>query len=304
LRQALAEPQEASRDVADRISKKYSAEAVKADKAARDARAPLAERGRVKPDAKGIVVSLRGELDNIFKRIDLPPSSDSTLWESMFDGEKFKKQMQFLEAHSKTGHCTEQYGEDGSYEGEFLYGMRHGKGTHTFRGETYEGDFKWDQRHGWGVCTLADHTHIRGEWQAGRLHGFASIADSSGKITFEGEFREGKRQGLGRQLFESGDIYDGGWKAGRLHDRGIYYFANGDKVYGMWNQGNYDGVGIFKYADGSASRRVYRDGMLVSVQDFDNATQKFSRTVSREDMMRHTQDPAFPIQSLALSSTP
>merc|ERR1719359_987679 len=103
-----------------------------------------------------------------------------------------------MQGHSKTGKFIEQYGADGRYEGHFLYGMRHGKGNHEFRGEVFEGDWKWDKRHGFGKLTMPDNTVANSEWIEGKQHGFATIIDPKGTITYEGEFIHGKRHGLGR----------------------------------------------------------------------------------------------------------
>lgn len=215
--------------------------------------------------------------------------------------EEVQTRIKQMRQHSKTGTFVEHYGTEGVYEGEFLYGMRHGRGTHTFRGEAYDGEWKWDQRHGWGELTLPDGSKIQSEWQKGKPHGYTSISDNGGNIIYEGEFYEGKRHGMGRQLFERGDAYDGGWAHGRLHDRGVYYFTSGDKLYGMWKNGLYDGIGVFHYADGSISRRVYKDGLLQSVQDYEQSSQRFGHAVNRETMHKHTKDKEFPKEVFLLS---
>lgn len=298
-----------SRQRSERILRRYEKDVEKADTQRHLSHVPLANRQSGKPDPKTVATSLKSDMDSLLKKAGVArspaaPAAGGGTWDSLFASSGFQQQLQFLEQHSRTGHFTEQYGNDeGSYDGEFLYGMRHGKGTHVFRGETYEGEWKWDMRHGWGVCTLPNASQIRGEWQGGKPHGFVTILDKAGgNVTYEGEFREGKRSGLGRQVFESGDSYDGGWKAGRLHDRGIYYFANGDKMYGMWDQGTYHGIGVFRYADGSASRRVYKEGLLMSVQDYDASKQRYGKTLSRDEMLRNTRDKAFPQDTFMLAS--
>lgn len=223
-------------------------------------------------------------------------------WDNLLGNDKFQKRMQYLHEHARTGHFTEQYGPDGLYEGDFLHGMRHGKGKYEFRDEVYEGEWKWDHRHGWGELRCNDGTIIKGEWQNGKPHGYASVVDQKGTVIYEGEFKDGKRHGLGRQVFESGDMYDGGWQNGRLHDRGVYYFTNGDRLYGMWREGIYDGVGVFHYADGSISRREYRDGLLMTVQDYEHATQRFGKTLTRDGMQKHTRDRDFPKEVFLLNA--
>lgn len=263
---------------------------------------PLEKTRIVKPDELQTARSVKRDMDTVLHKVGAVNVVGGADYDKLVGTDTFQQNMQFLVGHAKTGRFVEQYGADGRYEGDFLYGMRHGKGKHEFRGEVFDGDWKWDQRHGWGTLTMRDGSQTKGEWEGGKPHGFISMVDTKGTVAYEGEFKTGKRHGLGRQLFESGDMYDGGWKDGRLHDRGVYYFTNGDKLYGMWSDGVYDGVGVFHYVDGSISRRVYKQGLLMNVQDFEHASQRFGRDLNRENMQRHTKDEKFPREVFFLSS--
>lgn len=288
-------------DLTSKITKRYAQDVKVAETEKRDQYVPLDQTGPVRPDEQDVARLMKSDLDRHQKSAGVAETSLDG-WDRMLNNETFQKQLQFLQAHARTGHFIESYGTDGRYEGEFLHGMRHGKGQHEFRGEVYDGEWKWDQRHGWGTLTLGDGSQTRGEWQSGKPHGFTSMIDAHGTITYEGEFKAGKRHGFGRQLFESGDMYDGGWKEGKLHDRGVYYFTNGDKLYGMWSMGLYDGIGVFHYADGSISRRTYKDGHLMSVQDYEASSQRFGKTLTRDGMQRHTRDKHFPKDIFLLNS--
>lgn len=253
-------------------------------------------------DSMDLARTMKKDMEKVFKKVGVQ-SIGGGGWDGLMQTEDWQKRMQFLSTYAKTGHYVETYGNDGWYEGEFLYGMRHGKGTHDFHGDVYVGEFKWDMRHGRGTLTNSDGSQICGSWSKNKPSGFATLTDPKGKVLYNGEWKNGKRDGLGRQLFDSGDMYDGGWKEGRLHDRGVYYFTNGDKLYGMWKQGVYDGVGVFHYADGSISRRVYKEGLLMSVQDYEASSQKFGKTLHRDAMSRHTRDKCFPVDVFMLNST-
>jgi len=285
-------------DVSDRLVQRY-ADTVRRTEAERLATfVPIDQRQPVNPCQRATARSVKRDLDTVLKKA----GNDMVGWEQCTSTDPFQKQLQFLHHHSKTGAFVEQYGTDGHFDGEFLYGLRHGKGRHDFKGEVYQGEWKWDKRHGWGTLTLCDGSQVKGEWEAGKPHGFSSMVDPSGNVTYEGEFRDGKRHGLGRQIYDSGDMYDGNWKDGQLHDRGVYYFTNGDKLYGMWNQGKYHGPGVFHYADGSVSRREYKNGVLMSVQDFEHTSQKFGRSLHRDGMSKHTAHEKFPKEVFMLSS--
>jgi len=289
--------------VSKHIATRYAAEVKEADKSRKAQYVTLEQKSKIMPAGLDIAREMRHDINSLMSAAPPDISSPRKLfgWDSLFTNQKFKKQMQFLHEHARTGHFTEQYGADGWYEGEFLHGMRHGKGKHEFRDEVYDGEWKWDQRHGWGSLRNPDGTVIEGYWQQGKPDGFASVIDQKGTVVYEGEFKGGRRHGLGRQLFESGDMYDGGWQEGRLHDRGVYYFTNGDKLYGMWNKGIYDGIGVFHYADGSISRRVYKDGLLMSVQDYEASSHRFGKTLTREGMQKHTRDKEFPKEVFLLN---
>jgi len=254
---------------------------------------PLDQQVLVNPHELDVAMTVKADLDSALQQSG-GASGRPDFWDKALTSEPFRKQLEFLNVHSRTGRFIEQYGTDGRYEGDFLYGMRHGKGTHEFRGEVYDGEWKWDQRHGWGTLTTRDGGQIKGNWQNGKPHGFVSIVDAAGKLVYEGEFKNGKRDGLGQQVFENGEVYTGGWKEGKLHDRGKYYWPGGTMYQGMWNEGQYDGVGIFHYANDSWSRRVYKQGLLISVQEYDHSSRNHGKTLSRDGMQKHTTDKDFP----------
>jgi len=285
-------------EIAARITLRYADNVQAVEKSRKACYVPLSQKDQIFPVDRDVARTMKKDLDREQAKVS---SGRVNGWDSLMCSDSFQKRMQFLHDHARVGHNVEEYGEEGRYEGEFLNGMRHGHGLHTFRGEMYDGDWKWDQRHGTGTLTLKDGSMIKGEWQDGKPHGYACMTDTKGNVTYEGEFKEGKRNGLGHQVYESGDMYNGGWRDGKLHDRGVYYFRNGDKLYGMWNMGKYDGVGVFHYAEGSISRRVYKDGILMSVQDYEHPTMTFGRTLNRGVMQRHTRDTAFPKEVFMLT---
>lgn len=246
------------------------------------------------PDVPGVARALRDELDGVRRSAVTDEALGEDKYKQLSESAAFKQRMQFLTTNSKMLQGSEEYGEEGRYAGEFLYGMRHGKGTHQWRGQVYDGEWKWDKWSGKGVLRDADGSTCTGTWSEGRQHGFCTITSQEGAVLFQGEFKNGKRDGLGRQLFDNGDFYDGGWCEGRLHERGIYYFMNGDKLYGMWDRGAYHGVGIFHHADGSISRRVYNHGLLMTSQDYEEGSARFGKALTREDMQRQTLDASFP----------
>lgn len=299
-RQALQPNQ---KDVSKEIARRYAYEVREADRIRKSSYLPMEKQIDSIPTSLDVAREMQDDLNALTKSFGGAHAvSNGPGWDVLLGNDSFQKRMQFLHEHSRTGNFIERYGTEGMFEGEFLHGMRHGKGTYEFRQEVYEGEWRWDQRHGQGTQKSADGTTIMGEWQNGKPHGHASIIDEKGTVIYEGQFQDGKRHGLGRQIFKNLDMYDGGWNNGRLHGRGVYYFSDGNKLQGTWKDGLYDGVGIFYYADGSMSRREYRNGLLVSVQDMDRNSSKYGKTVKREDMQKHTRDRDFPREMFMLSS--
>eukprot|EP00927_Polykrikos_kofoidii_P071206 TRINITY_DN67506_c0_g1_i1.p1 TRINITY_DN67506_c0_g1~~TRINITY_DN67506_c0_g1_i1.p1 ORF type:complete len:395 (+),score=35.52 TRINITY_DN67506_c0_g1_i1:107-1186(+) len=283
-----------------RIADRYYRETVKAESKRRAAFAPVEKcmNNLHSFDEGKMAKEVKMDLDRVIQRTGgttlagLPKHKDS--WLPHVEKVEFQKRSKWLYHNMNNGTYIEQYGNTGQYEGDFMNGMRHGNGTHTWSGEVYEGQWRWDNRHGWGSLRLADGSSVKGDWERGKPHGFATMTDAEGKITYEGEFKNGKRHGLGRQLFESGDMYDGGWADGYLSDRGVYYYTNGDKLYGIWERGQYHGPCVFHYADGSVSRRTYSKGVLQSAQDYAFSQQRFAKEVKRPGMHSHTRDKTFP----------
>lgn len=285
------------------IAHRYSYEVREADRNRKLGYLPMEKQSQFMPTGHDIARDMQTELSNVTNATGgAHLVSKGVGWDAIMGNDTFQKRLQFLQEYAKTGNFSEKYGEEGMYEGDFMHGMRHGKGKYEFRKEVYEGEWKWDQRHGRGTLKCSDGTSIKGDFQNGRPHGFATVVDQKGTVVYEGEFKDGKRHGLGRQLFDSGDMYDGGWQQGRLHDRGVYYFTNGDRLYGMWQEGTYHGVGVFHYADGSISRREYSNGTLMSVQDYEHATKRFGKVLTRGGMQKHTKDRDFPKEVFLLNA--
>uniref|UniRef100_UPI0037E8729E ankyrin repeat and MYND domain-containing protein 1 n=1 Tax=Semicossyphus pulcher TaxID=241346 RepID=UPI0037E8729E len=126
--------------------------------------------------------------------------------------------------HQSTGHRGAQSGEerlqgfgaqewpDGSrYEGEFLNGLKHGKGRYTWRnGEYYEGSFYKDYKHGDGMYC----------WPTGHK--------------YTGKFYLNRKEGYGQQLFPDGASFQGLYHADQRFGPGVVNDPDGRKDVGLW----------------------------------------------------------------------
>eukprot|EP00128_Syssomonas_multiformis_P008024 Colp12_sorted_trinity150504_noHs@16594 len=113
------------------------------------------------------------------------------------------------------------------YEGEYINGLREGKGTYKFKnGARYIGEYKEGKKHGNGVLVYPDGSKYEGTW----------IAD--------------QRTGYGTYYYVNGDTYEGEWEGGLKHGQGTYtYSETGSKYVGTWVEGKREGPGEWIHAN-------------------------------------------------------
>ena len=111
------------------------------------------------------------------------------------------------------GKGTAYYPTGDIYEGDFLDGIREGRGKYSYGSnqDKYDGEWKQNLKHGIGKMIYNGKGEYNGYWENGRRHG-------------EGVF-----------TYPNGDIYSGWWKFGEKEGTGTYlYKASGMKIYGQW----------------------------------------------------------------------
>ncbi|KAM4738899.1 ankyrin repeat and MYND domain-containing protein 1 [Anableps anableps] len=101
---------------------------------------------------------------------------------------------------------------DGSkYEGEFVDGLKHGKGRYSWRnGESYEGFFYKDFKHGDGVYC----------WPTGHK--------------FTGKFYLNRKEGYGQLNFPGGAIFQGLYHSDQRFGPGVLTYPDGRQDVGLW----------------------------------------------------------------------
>ncbi|XP_061884567.1 ankyrin repeat and MYND domain-containing protein 1-like isoform X2 [Entelurus aequoreus] len=111
----------------------------------------------------------------------------------------------------RRGFDVEEDVHGATYEGDFVSGLKHGKGRYTWRsGEFYEGSFYKDYRHGDGVYS----------WPSGH--------------TFTGKFYLNWREGYGQQLFPDGATFKGLYHADQRFGPGVLSEPSGRQDVGFW----------------------------------------------------------------------
>uniref|UniRef100_A0A1A7XVC4 Ankyrin repeat and MYND domain containing 1 n=1 Tax=Iconisemion striatum TaxID=60296 RepID=A0A1A7XVC4_9TELE len=110
-----------------------------------------------------------------------------------------------------------QEGSDGSrYEGEFVDGLKHGKGRYTCRnGEYFEGAFFKDYKHGRGLWCWPTGHRFKGGFYLNRREGYGQETLPNG-ATFQGLYYRDQRFGPGVVTYPDGRQDVGLWLGHRL----------------------------------------------------------------------------------------
>ncbi|MDR0540968.1 MAG: hypothetical protein LBH19_02015 [Dysgonamonadaceae bacterium] len=85
--------------------------------------------------------------------------------------------------------------DEGIYEGAYMNGRRHGKGTMRFsNGFVYKGDFLNDKGEGYGEIFEPNGDHFVGEIKNNQRHGEGILYNSQGQIKDSGIWKNNKKQ--------------------------------------------------------------------------------------------------------------
>lgn len=133
------------------------------------------------------------------------------------------------------------------FEGDFVHGMKKGKGTQYYPNGflQYEGDFMWNHMQGAGKYYYAPDTPTTMELDAGvtalqyegyffedMKHGKGKVYSRQGVLEAEGQFKEDVMTGKGTLYYPNGQAsYIGELANGEKHGRGDYYNEDGKIIY-------------------------------------------------------------------------
>lgn len=102
-----------------------------------------------------------------------------------------------------TGKADVEYPNKDTYSGDFINGLKEGKGVYTFNnGDKYSGEWKANLQHGIGRTEYFKNEKVVSKYQ--------------------GRYANGKRNGEGVFTYENGDIYSGTWVDGEKNGKGTY----------------------------------------------------------------------------------
>lgn len=122
------------------------------------------------------------------------------------------------------------------YKGEFVQGMRKGKGVMYYPSGhvMYEGEFMWQNRQGFGRLFEDDASSTllyEGYYFDDARHGKGVLYEEGIKVA-EGQFKDNVMTGAGVLFYPSGAVkYEGNIEGGVAHGRGDYFTEDGKMIY-------------------------------------------------------------------------
>eukprot|EP00933_Yihiella_yeosuensis_P065369 TRINITY_DN69119_c0_g1_i1.p1 TRINITY_DN69119_c0_g1~~TRINITY_DN69119_c0_g1_i1.p1 ORF type:complete len:526 (+),score=81.03 TRINITY_DN69119_c0_g1_i1:58-1635(+) len=116
-------------------------------------------------------------------------------------------------------------------------GVMDGNGMHWIAGGLYEGQFVDGKRHGKGTFYYATGDRYEGEFVNGTKHGQGTYCFATGD-RYKGTFCEDEMTGVGSYYNFDGGRYEGEHLAGRRHGKGTYYAADGTSTEAEWVDNN------------------------------------------------------------------
>jgi len=138
-----------------------------------------------------------------------------------------------------TGRNKETLPNGDAYEGDYVNGYWHGKGTLILAsGNVYEGDFVENICQGKGKLVFANGDTYEGDFVQGKRHGKGKITWAEGSV-YEGDLVENKRQGKGKHTWTNGDIYEGDFVNDNFHGKGKIILADGTIKEGTFKDGDF-----------------------------------------------------------------
>ena len=142
------------------------------------------------------------------------------------------------------GKVEYRYPNGDLYVGEVHGSSYNGKGKMFWKstGNTYEGDWVYDYRTGKGKFTWADGTYHEGDFVRGKYEGYGIHTYTDGG-KYEGQFHDDKRNGKGKMTWPNGDTYVGDWVENFRTGKGRYVWANGAYYEGDFARGKFHGNG-------------------------------------------------------------
>lgn len=163
------------------------------------------------------------------------------------------------------GKGKKEYVSGDTYEGDFVDGKHHGRGTSRSKaGQVYVGEFANGRFTGQGKITFPNSETYEGGWLNDQRSGKGRAIYLDGEV-YEGDWLLDKRHGVGRCAYANGDIYNGDWVNNNREGKATYYFKDGSYYIGYWKNNLQHGEGqYFEKKTGSTISGIWKDGVRLN----------------------------------------
>ncbi len=170
-----------------------------------------------------------------------------------------------VRGNCEKGFGTQILGPNSRYTGEFVNGMREGRGIFYFaNGNKYLGEWKKNKMDGEGKLIYANGNEFVGSFKNDKINGKGTMSFKNGD-RYTGEWMMDLPNGYGTYYFAKGDRYEGQFAQGKLHGRGSFYYKDGSKYVGEWSANKRHGYGEYTSAEGKLSMGQWEHDKLVRV---------------------------------------
>ena len=116
--------------------------------------------------------------------------------------------------------------------------LKHGKGK-TIHGnnDTYEGDYMFGKKHGRGFYRFnKSGNYYNGSLVDGMANGDGTFFWAKAGNKYEGKWLNDRPGGIGVKTWSNGDKYIGNWSNGSMDGRGMMIYATGVNYSGDWKK--------------------------------------------------------------------
>ena len=138
------------------------------------------------------------------------------------------------------------------YKGEFVNGIREGKGVDISSGAKYEGDFKDDKKQGQGKITFESGDTYEGGFENNTFNGQGHYKWKKNGHEYIGEYVNGYFHGKGLYKWSEQEYYKGDYENGVKQGKGEVKYPDGKKFICPFVKGKPHGIGT--YDDGKGKK--------------------------------------------------
>lgn len=207
----------------------------------------------------------------------------------MFHG-SWAQDFECLSGDCKNGFGTLKFPSGGIYEGYFVDGNFHGKGTLTYAEDQttyagtwvnhellngtitrkysggtyiYTGELKGLSQNGKGKAEWIElKTTYEGDWKDGLRHGQGTQVDKMMGETYEGGWVEDQKSGYGKEIETMffPQTYSGYFLKNKRNGQGTCTYENGAVYVGEWKDDKRDGAGTYTWPNGWKFEGTYAAG--------------------------------------------